>query len=162
MLVTPSTNAVSTGFSLLATMECQECSMKYRTQSTTFDTAGSLLNDPFVGLLCLTASFTCWHSRDLMIEQQELPVPLLQAEVSVPPMDCSAFLLNYHRDAIQVPLVPAVATEATEMVDLNSPVVDSNFIVTRIRDERDQDWDTRKSDQHSVSGDLSNLQSHGV
>ena len=87
-----------------------------------------------------------------MIEQQELPVPLLQAEFSVPPIDCSAFLLNCHRDALQMPLVPAVATEATEMVDLNSPVVDSNFIVTRIRDERDQDWDTRKPVQHSISG----------
>ena len=162
MLVTPSTNAVSTGFSLLATLECQECSMKYRTQSTTFDAAGSLLNDPSAGLLCLTASFTCWHSRDLMVEHQELPVPLLQAEVSVPPIDCSAFLLNYHRDAIQMSLVPAVAAEATEMDDMSSPVVDSNFIVTRIRDEQDQEWDTRKAVQHSISGDQSNLQSHGV
>lgn len=127
--------------------------MKHLIQSATFDDAGYLLNDPSVGVLCLTASFTCWHSRDLMIEHQELPVPLLQAEVSVPPIDCSAFLLNYHRDALQMPLVPALAAGATGVVDLNSPVVDSNFIVTRIRDEQDQDWDTGKSDQHWVSGD---------
>ena len=127
--------------------------MKHLIQSATFDDAGYLLNDPSVGVLCLTASFTCWHSRDLMIEHQELPVPLLQAEVSVPPIDCSAFLLNYHRDALQMPLVPALAAGATGVVDLNSPVVDSNFIVTRIRDEQDQDWDARKSDQYWVSGD---------
>lgn len=95
-----------------------------------------------------------------MIEQQELPVPLVQAEVSVSPIDCSAFLLNYRCDAIQMPLVPSVAAEATEMVDMNSLVVDCNFIVTGIRDDRDQDWDTRKSVQHSISGDHSILQSH--
>ena len=54
------------------------------------------------------------------------------------------------------------AAEATEMDDMSSPVVDSNFIVTRIRDEQDQEWDTRKAVQHSISGDQSNLQSHGV
>ena len=127
--------------------------MKHLIQSATFDDAGYLLNDPSVGVLCLTASFTCWHSRDLMIEHQELLVPLLQAEVSVPPIDCSAFLLNYHRDALQMPLVPAVAAGTTGVVDLNSPVVDSNFIVTRVRDEQDQDWDAKKSDQNWVSGD---------
>ena len=95
-----------------------------------------------------------------MIEQQELPVPLVQAEVSVSPIDCSAFLLNYRCDAIQMPLVSSVAAEATEMVDMNSLVVDCNFIVTGIRDDRDQDWDTRKSVQHSISGDHSILQSH--
>ena len=127
--------------------------MKHQIQRTTFDNAGSLLSDPSVGPLCLTAFFSCRHSLDLMIQQQELPVPLVQAEVSVSPTDCSAFLLNYRCDAIQMPLVPSVAVEATEMVDMNSPVVDCNFIVTGIRDGRDQDWDTRKSVQYSISGD---------